>query len=119
MQLLFKVIQDIGLGVGIGLAFFIIPFGLLTLAHMLPWLIVKVLSKYPLIRYVFFKKSESTFNNFRYDKQIYIDDCRPSQVIERLKKDGLQSLFRYDNLPKTPIKLPRKDKDVNQNGTLP
>ena len=104
-QLAFDILRGIGSAIGIGLAFFVIPFGLLLLARMLPWFIWGVLLKSKFIR------NDSTMSDYPldktgYNKQVYIDNCHPTQVIKRLKSDGLQSLFINYVIPQTPIDNP-------------
>jgi hypothetical protein len=82
--------------IGIGLAFFIIPFGLLMLSYMTPWFIMTVSIKFPFVRQIFIKKFGDRFNKWRNEKESYVNYCHPSQVIQRFKSDGLNSLFRDD-----------------------
>jgi len=101
-QLAVEMLKGIVSAIGIGLAFFVIPFGLLAITRMLPWLVVKV----PFIREVMVNKSKEPFDTSRKYKEIYISECHPAQVIKRLKSDGLQSLFRNYGFAQTPIQEP-------------
>ncbi len=109
INLIIKLIEGIGLSIGIGLAFLIIPFALLTLIHMLPWL----LSKIPFIRGVLFHNPIDGLNKWGNKDNSYIYYCHPAQVIKRLRNYGPQSLFRDYDFPKTPIQ--EQDKLSNEN----
>ena len=90
-QLLLDIFVGIGEAVGIGLAFLIIPFALLIFGRMLPWYILKA----PFIRNIFFKEPKNRFDeDMRNYRESYIKQCHPSQVIKRLRQDGIQSIFR-------------------------
>lgn len=92
-QLIIELLKNIGIAIPIGLAFLIVPFGLLILAKMSPWLIYHTLSKIPFIRNRLPKLRSNPLNYEGHQNQIYIDDCHPSEVIKHLRSDGLQSLF--------------------------
>ena len=109
MDLAIEILKGIGLSVVIGIAFLIVPFGMLVLVNMLPWLICQL----PLVRNLFIKESKENLDNFSQYKQVYIDYCHPSQVIKRLKSYGLQSLFRNNRFPQTPINKPNTFSDEN------
>ena len=113
IQLALELIKGLGLAIGIGLAFFIVPFTLLMLTHMIPWFIYAISAKVPFLRYIFFKTPENEFNKWRKEKESYIYYCHPTQVIQRFKNDGLNSLFRDYNSTKTPIHKPDAFCDKN------
>jgi len=92
-----EIIKCFGLAIVIGLSFFIVPFGLLLFGQMLPWFLTKM----PFIRNIVFKKSKDRFNDdVANQKQVYINQCHPSQVIKRFKQDGIQSLFINYHFPR-------------------
>jgi len=105
LQLAIELAKGLGLAILVGLGFFIIPFGVFLLIRMLPWFIWGLLIKSDSDR----DRSEPPnypFGDSKYDKQVYIDECRPSQVIKRLKRDGLQSLFRDYSSTASPVQQP-------------
>ena len=112
IEFMFRVIEGIGLGIVIGSACFIVPFGLLLIARMLPWFIWGRQSKSDFIGDVP-KMSNYPLKKCSYNKQVYIDNCHPSKVIKRLKSDGLQSLFINYRFAKTPVHQPNAFSDKN------
>jgi len=104
-QLALEFVEGIGVAIGIGSAFFIIPFGLILLGRMLPWFIWGYLFKSDSIRNSS-KMSDYPLNDSRYNKKVYIDNCHPAQVIKRFKSDGLPSLFRDYNSTERPVQQP-------------
>lgn len=104
-ELALVMLKGIGLAIGIGLAFLIIPFSLFLLIRMLPWFIWGLLFKDDSIGNSH-KSSDYPFYKGRYNKQVYIDNCHPSQVIKRLRSDGLNSIFRNYLPSSNPINEP-------------
>jgi hypothetical protein len=95
-EFILEIFKAIGLGIAIGTASFIVPFGLLILMRILAWYVAVFLAKIPKMRRIL-KVSEEAYNRFndkRNNKQVKIYDGHPSQVIKHLREDGLPSLFR-------------------------
>ena len=111
IEFMFELIKGIALAVVIGFGCFIVPFGLLLIARMMPWFIWGIKSKFDFIGDAS-KKSNYPLKKCSYDKQVYIDNCHPSKVLKRLNSDGLQSLFINYRFAKTPVHQPNANKAI-------
>jgi hypothetical protein len=106
VQFTIEVFKNIGIAIGIGLAFFVGSFGLLALAKMLPWFIINGLRNIQFIRNRFTKLLSKPLNKERNHQQEPISECSPSNVIKSLMSDGLPSLFINSHYSKSPINHP-------------
>jgi len=101
-----EVFRGLGIALGIGLSFLVIFFCAPLAMKILAWYSAMVLIKVPLLRRRFFRISEDAFHVFNElsdQEKTEVYNSHPSQTLKRLKRDGINSLFRNNFSSASPV----------------